>query len=561
MRLTLGMNRLAESIAPRGSGFDFSATRISPPAGAGGHEALLVGAAMICWYGLVYCLIRPLTGAPVGDSWVYEHAVVHFNRTGEIQFAGFTQALPVAQVLYGALWSRIFGATSPSLDLSTAVLGMIGGLLLYYLARRCGAGVGSASAAAALLVCNPCYLFLSFSFMTEVPFIAALLASYLAFAHATAGSRKWLWLAGFAAAVGFAIRPFTVTAIGGEAAALFIRGRKEREKRLARLANLTPLIVALIVCAGFWLWIIVLNPEPWMFKYQMHRLRSGFWLVPLRTYLVRGFLAPAIYLGAVLSPLAAVHAVARWGSRLAMGIVTLTGIAVLLTHGSVTDLTSITCFGGSCSALVLNGQPLHRLPAWLAWSMLVIGVIGFAGICSAVCEVVRSGDRVVIALLSGTVMYWLLMPCLWFFSDRYDLVTVPAAGLILALARPERWQASMATAGMTIVLAFVSVAGTASYHCSMQQVVNQTEILLRQGIPRRQIDAGYSLNGRDLYVYPVGGQTEHEPSIPLVIGSSILPYVIATSRMPNTAIWREFSGCGPLGFGDRPLFVLKSEHQ
>ena len=55
---------------------------------------------------------------------------------------------------------------------------------LYALAMRCGARSWQALAAAGLLICNPCYLFLSFSFMSEIAFLAALLGSHLAFANA-----------------------------------------------------------------------------------------------------------------------------------------------------------------------------------------------------------------------------------------------------------------------------------------------------------------------------------------------------------------------------------------
>src|SRR5713101_3311959 len=141
---------------------------------------LVVAGIVVLWYGVVYFAVRPLTEAPVIDSWVYQHAVVHFNQTGRIQFAGYTQATPVLQVLYGVAWSRVFGETSRSLDISTALPGIVGGLLFYGLARKCGAPAWTSAVATALLICNPCYLFLSFSFMTEVPFLMTLFASYSA---------------------------------------------------------------------------------------------------------------------------------------------------------------------------------------------------------------------------------------------------------------------------------------------------------------------------------------------------------------------------------------------
>jgi hypothetical protein len=520
---------------------------------------------VIVWYCAVYFAVRPLTEAPVIDSWVYEHAVTHFNRAGTIQFPGFTQAIPVAQVFYGVAWSRVFGETSRSLDISTALLAIVGCLLFYGLARECGAGAWAAAAATALIACNPCYLFLSFSFMTEVPFLVALLASYLAFAYAIRGSRRrWLSLAGAAATVGFAIRPFAAATIAAEAVALLAAGDdRNGARRPSRIANAFPLAAALIVCAGFWTWFSVLSPKPWMLEYYQHRLRTYFMLVPLRSYLAGGVLEPAIYLGIVLSPLAVLRAMQQWRQSIIIAGVILAGSITILRlgHEPVSDLEQVTCFGGSYGALVLSGAPQRDFSSKLAWMLLILGAVGFAGICNAWCKAIQNTNWVLWAVLLAGAIYWVAMPLLWLFADRYDLVLVPAACLPLALAPlPRRRIAITAWGLMTAALAFLSVGGLVSYHRTLQEIVMETEALVRQGIPRRQIDAGYSLNGRDLYVYPAEGMdtARDEPPIPLIISSPVSSYVISTSSIPNTVIWRQLSGCGPVGFGRRPLFVLKA---
>src|SRR5262249_39004667 len=156
----------------------------------------------------------------------------------------------------------------------------------------------SSAAAMALIACNPCYLFLSFSFMTEVPFLAALLGSYLAFAYADCGSRRsWLWLAGAAAVVGFAIPPFAPATLIGEAIALVTaRNKIIRTKPLRKIVIALPLGAALIACASLWIWLTILNPQPWMSEYYQYRLRNYLALVPLRVYLASGVLEPALYL-------------------------------------------------------------------------------------------------------------------------------------------------------------------------------------------------------------------------------------------------------------------------
>jgi hypothetical protein len=521
---------------------------------------------VILWYCIAYWAASPLTEAPVIDSWVYEHAVVHFSQTGRIQFAGYTQATPVLQVLYGVAWSHLFGATSRSLDLSTALLGIVTGLLFYRLARKSGAVPWASAAATALVTCNPCYQFLSFSFMTEVPFLLTLVASNAAFAN-RASSRMWLWLAALIAAAGFAIRPFAVATIFGEAAVLLVCRRQD--KRLtprSQVAALLPFAIGLAACAGFWLWTTILSPKPWMLQYHEYLIHNYLGLIPLGAYLDRGLLQPAIYLGLVLSPLALPHAARNWRT-LAIGVAILVVSIVVtrLKHETVWNLEQFGCFGGSHQSLVLSSaahQP--ALPPWLGWIFMAVGSIGFAGISAAIWGVVRQRNFTVIAVLLAAAIYWAAMPLLWFFSDRYDLLLIPAACLTLAVSPlPRRPVAIGAAALMTAALAFVSLGGLASYHCSMRKIVTETDALLRQGIPRKQIDAGYSLNGRDLYVYPAEGIdiAREEPPIPLITSRTTLPYMISSSPAPNTVIWRRFCGCGPLGFGSRPLFVLKANVQ
>src|SRR5271156_2391099 len=141
-------------------------------------------AAVIGWYVFALWILYPLTDAPVVDSWLYGSAVRRFLHTGEIRFAGYAQAMPIAQVIYGAAWGRAFGASAVSLEIATVVLAIVCGVMFHALARRCGARRWQALAATGLLVCNPCFTFLSFSFMTEIPFVTLLVGTYLAFAKA-----------------------------------------------------------------------------------------------------------------------------------------------------------------------------------------------------------------------------------------------------------------------------------------------------------------------------------------------------------------------------------------
>jgi hypothetical protein len=533
----------------------------------GAAVALVAG-----WYLLAWIVVRPLSDAPVVDSWLYQHAVEALWRTGHLQFAGFAQAEPAGQVVYGVLWSRLFGATSASFDVSVALLGAMGALALYALARRCGARHTPALLATGLLICNPCYLFLSFSFMSEVPFLLLLLASHLAFACAD-GSRPrlFLWLTAMLAVVAFTVRPFGGAAIIGTAGALLLydrelwRGAPEALARTAR--SIAPLVVGFVACAAFWMWLV--RELPWYVTENESRIRSYFFLVPALRYFKAWLLAPAFCLGFVLAPLALMHTVRRW--RIALPITfAIFAVAMLVTaidDRMVWRIPECKCFGGWPGALVLRGMPgnfgWHKLDGWIAAALASAGAVG---LCVAAAEVIPRMGRAAAAVMLTAALYWAAMLPLWFFSDRYDLVLVPAGCLLLALAPlPHGRSQALAAIGMaaaiimTAAMGLMSLGGLDAYQRGAEAVLQARDALLAKRVPRAAIDAGYALNGQDLYRYPPSAMDTHadELGIPMVTSDALFPYTIAAAPLVGTEEMRRFSWPGPFGFGARPLYVLR----
>ncbi len=234
------------------------------------------------WFAVTFLLARPLAQGPVADSWLYLRAVKNL-RAGVVALPGFTAAMPVVQIAYGALWSRLFGLTYPALYCSVAILGIAGAMLFYALARRCNANHKSATLATALLIANPCYLFLSFSFMTDIPFVTLLIAAHLAFAMAERGSEvRRLWICAAILAVAFLVRPFALAAVVGSAGAIALRHRPGKNA-LLNPGLILPFIAALAVSVLIWLWLTALRPVPWMLA-----MRES-WFTQLYLVSVRGY--------------------------------------------------------------------------------------------------------------------------------------------------------------------------------------------------------------------------------------------------------------------------------
>ncbi len=521
---------------------------------------------VVGWYLFALALLYPLTDGPVADSWIYDVAVRWFRATGQIRFAGFTEAMPVAQLFYGAGWASIFGSGAVSLEIADVVLAVVGALLLYALARRCGAPQWLAIGAAGLLVCNPCYLFLSFSFMSEIPFLAAYLGSLLAFAKAE-GDRQifYLWLSAFLALVAFAVRPFGGAAILGSIAAIVIYDAPRPLLSRARVVRIAPMLIpylfALLGCALIWIWLTILRPPPWALT--VNAKRSAFiFMVPIREYLRMGVLGPLLYLGIVLSPLALLRVAIKDTRRiLALGAGLFVVTLLLVRYGAPYPVTpEMSCFGGWSNALVLRGAPnrFRWLDAW-RYVFTLLGSVSGAGLIFAAIEVAPRLTRASAAVFIAAAIYWVALIPLWLFNDRYFLVLVPPGALLLALTPlPEKLPAQVAALVMTVAMGLMSLGGTYSYQRGLAAVIAARDMLEKSGVRRSAIDAGYGLNGLDLYRFPISGPetVDDEAGIPMVTSAEIAEYTIAMHPLPGTKVVGRVFWPGPFGLGSRELYVL-----
>ena len=526
--------------------------------------------AVVGWYAFALAILYPLANGPVADSWIYGEAARWFRTTGEFRFPGYTEAMPLAQVVYGALWGAIFGAEPASLDIACMILAVIGGLLMYALAIRCGAREWQALAVAGLMICNPCYLFLSFSFMSEVPFLAALLACHLAFANAEGENEiRGLWLSAVLGVVAFSVRPFGGAAILGAAGAILIYEAmlppRSRANRAKMASKLLPFAIAFVACALIWIWLTVLRPPPW--KLSLRQSHFSYLLyVSFVEYTRSGLLGPILYLGIVLSPMALLRLESKdAGKVLALGSGIFIVAMILVWVGDQYPSTpEMSCFGGWSNALILRGLPSRFLwqDSW-RYVVMMLGSVGAAGIIFAGIEVIPKLNRASEAVLISVAIYWAVIIPLWLFNDRYDLVMVPAGALLLALAPlPDRRMTKVAAFTMTAAMGLLSLGGVYSYQRGLAAVVAARDMLQRKGIPRAAIDAGYELNGLELYRFSHAAPNEEdtlsmESGIPMITSERIDEYTIASEPFQGTTIVGRIAYPGPFGIGHRELYILR----
>jgi len=129
-------------------------------------------------------LVNPVAEVPLNDDWAYSHVVRTLIEQGRFEFTDWQSMPLLTQALWGALFCLPFGFSFTALRVSTLVAAYLGAVALFGLLCELGANRRQAFFAAACLLCSPLYFSLSFTFMTDVPFVATCLAAV------------WLWVGG-----------------------------------------------------------------------------------------------------------------------------------------------------------------------------------------------------------------------------------------------------------------------------------------------------------------------------------------------------------------------------
>jgi hypothetical protein len=156
---------------------------------------LLVG------FAVVLTLIPPVRVYPMSDDWAYAQSV---TRLLDLNYRPHDQALAISlgHLVWGALFSLLFGHNFTTLTAATLLISAACLAVFYLLLRHLGVAAQPALLGTALLGFNPMYVYLSYSFMTDVTFMLYLLAGCLFYVRATQDLRdSWLLLGSVATAL------------------------------------------------------------------------------------------------------------------------------------------------------------------------------------------------------------------------------------------------------------------------------------------------------------------------------------------------------------------------
>ncbi len=144
-------------------------------------DALPPLALLLAWLAAVW-VVGIYGNFPLNDDWQYAWPVQQLLERGVLEMQGFFAPNIILQVGWGYLFCAAAGGFDFEwLRLSTLVLALSGGIVLFMQLRRWGIMPAWSALGAAILLFNPLYFSLSFTFMTDVPFLAVVLLSLYAF--------------------------------------------------------------------------------------------------------------------------------------------------------------------------------------------------------------------------------------------------------------------------------------------------------------------------------------------------------------------------------------------
>lgn len=154
----------------------------------------------------------PVLEMGVGDDWSYTRTALDFASTGRLVYNGWATAMLGVQVVWAALFIKLFGFSFTLVRLTTLPFTAGCALLLFALHRRAGLSASLAAFGTLTIVLSPVFVPLAASFMTDVPglffFLGAMYGLVRAAEEAGPAWRQsgWLVLAAIAGILGGTVR-------------------------------------------------------------------------------------------------------------------------------------------------------------------------------------------------------------------------------------------------------------------------------------------------------------------------------------------------------------------
>jgi len=495
----------------------------------------IVGAFAAGWL-----LVGPRANVPVIDDWVYAWSVEHLLDTGRLQVLEISAFYPITQILWGAFFARLAGFSFAVLRGSTIILAVFGCWAVYLTLRELDCRRRTALLGALALAFDPVYFALSFSFMTEVPFVSFSTMTLYCYVRAIRRNEPIALCVGcLCAMAAYLIRPIGI--VLPLAPLLALVSTSDGRTMLRR--SIPPLVITLSVMVALQIEIPrMLGLLDWA-AIREDYLRWWF-TVPITDYLRWNVEVPFV-VAFPFAPLLLAYTV-RWRHAAETAIVALILVFICrealghvvmpMPDGQTWSLRDIAARSMLDGTVAPSTWSLHVLPLVEILGLLTVGALVVIGVRRCLQPTLGS-ERVIVAL---AVLQFACINALWLYNDRYYVVFAPVLAIVGAQALDRHRLGQRLAAVLLIVWAGIAISGTRDMLAFNNTCASVAAELEASGIPSWDIDAGYSLDGWRLYAHP-----EHLPpganrqyDVPFVTSNRPTSYSITNSPLPQSEILR-----------------------
>jgi hypothetical protein len=471
---------------------------------------------IILWI-LLILIINPIGEFPLNDDWAYAKSVKQTLETGSYFFPDWPAMNLFFQTYWGVLFCLPFGFSFTALRISTLVAGIIGILFFRRLIYDYSASNKTSFFATLLLFFNPLYLNLSFSFMTDVPFVTLCVVSLYYF---TKWNEKKYWRYLFMGTI-FSLLSILIRQIGILIPLAFLASILINSKKniLYILKGIIPLIFAIITHLAFSYWLKQTGRITPAYKAngEISRLFDVFNLSVFDLFLqiISRFRIILMYLGIFCLPLLILksphlfmsfwkHQKIKLFSILLLWVILIIPFFknyfqpfqgnLIYNLGIGPKLLKDTYILGFNKAPMLGDIGLFILSSIGILSSLLCLLHIFKSLAIKKNEPQKSNNYFIIFSI---IIYSGFLSISYFF-DRYILLLVPFALIILSKktnVNTTKWQKIFAIITFSVIC-FFSIAATHDYLAWNKARWNALNFLMKEKeVTAHQIDGGFEFNG------------------------------------------------------------------
>ena len=461
-------------------------------------------------------ILRPFQNIPFVDDWAYAWSVENLMGTGRLQVLDFSSNINLTHVLWGTLFCLPFGFSFAALRVSTWVLSVLCLCGLYLTLRELGVPRRESLAGTATLGVYPVYFLLSFTFMTDVPFLSAVVWSVLCLIKAVnRESDGWLVVGAVLACAAVSIRLVGIVLPAVFLATLvFHCGSWGRSWKRLLIA---------IVPGAFGLAMVLLYPSLVAHRADMTAVSSspivrrqnlalGLMFVPELYVMHLGLIAGTV--GLAMLPLTVgiwKTVAARRALRIAAMLSLLLGAQAAAGSAILHPLKEDFFWSLHELGVSMRLVPHYNLtvpPDWI-WIVHIGGALSLA---VALTAATTSGSGTAVKALGWHAGgSFLLMTVLWLLYDRYILLLLPALIALTLSNRKLRW--FPATVVLIATFAGFSFVGSRNHLAYSRAIWEAVETADRNGIAPRDLDGGYTINGWLHYAHPEQARLNAEGNV------------------------------------------------